>query len=84
MGPHRDSRNTGEGSYVMHWGQPIGEGSLATEHGDRYEKQRVWHDCGDLAQITHWVEPLSSGRNGGPEALVAWGGVGGVSGFAPR
>ena len=58
MGPHRDSRNTGDPpcSYVMHWGQPIGQGALVTENGDRYEKQRVWHNCGDLSKITHWVE----------------------------
>ena len=58
MGPHRESRNTGDPpcSYVMHWGQPIGEGALCTENGDRYEEQRVWHNCGDLSKITHWVE----------------------------
>ena len=48
-------------SYVMHWGQPVGEGALVTENGDRYEEQRVWHNCGDLSKITHWVEPHSSG-----------------------
>ena len=58
MIPHRDGRNTGDPpcSYVMHWGQPIGEGALCTENGDRYEEQRVWHNCGDLSKITHWVE----------------------------
>ena len=61
MGAHRDSRNTGEGSYVMHWGQPVGEGALCTENGDRYEEQRVWHNCGDLSKILHHVEPHYSG-----------------------
>ena len=45
----------------MHWGQPLGEGALCDEHGNRYEGQRVWHNCGDLSQITHWVEPHYSG-----------------------
>ena len=63
MGPHRDSRNTGNPpcSYVMHWGQGEREGALVDEHGNRYEEQRVWHCCGDLSKITHWVEPHSSG-----------------------
>ena len=63
MGPHRDSRNTGDPpcSYVMHWGQPTGEGALCDEHGNCYEEQRVWHNCGDLSKITHWVEPHYSG-----------------------
>ena len=61
MAPHRDARNTGERSYIMHWGSPVGEGALVTEHGGRYEEQRVWHDCGDLTKITHWVEPHFSG-----------------------
>ena len=69
MGAHRDSRNTGEGSYVMHWGQSIGEGALVTEHGDRFEEQGVWHTCGDLSKITHWVEPH---YNGTRYSLVAF------------
>ena len=63
MGPHRDSRNTGDPpcSYIMHWGQPEGEGTLVDELGNRYEEQRIWHNCGDLSKITHWVEPHTSG-----------------------
>ena len=51
MGPHRDSRNTGDPpcSYVMHWGSPEGEGARCDEHGNRYEEPRVWHNCGDLS-----------------------------------
>ena len=40
-------------------------GQKVSEHlavyGDRYEEQRVWHDCGDLSKTTHWVEPHFSG-----------------------
>ena len=43
MGPHRDSRNTGDPpcSYVMHWGSPEGEGALVDELGNRFEEQQA-------------------------------------------
>ena len=61
MGAHRDGRNTGQGSWIAFWGCPEGEGALVTELGQRYLSQNVWHDCGDLSKIIHWVEPHTSG-----------------------
>ena len=60
MGPHKDSRNTGH-SWIAFWGCPPGEGVLCTELGQRYDAQNVWHYCGDLSNITHWVEGHSTG-----------------------
>ena len=34
---------------------------LVPELGQRYEAQNVWHYCGDLSDITHWVLPHYSG-----------------------
>ena len=62
MGPHRDGTNTSSESFVAFWGCPEGEGALVLENGQRFEAQRTMHACGDLSQITHWVEPHSSGK----------------------
>ena len=61
MGPHRDGTNTSAQSFVAFWGCPEGEGALVLENGQRFEAQRTMHACGDLSQITHWVEPHASG-----------------------
>ena len=77
MGPHRDGTNTSSQSFVAFWGCPEGEGALALETGQRFEAQRTMHACGDLSQITHWVEPHTSGTRysvvcfSGPKPRVA-------------
>ena len=60
MGRHKDRHNT-SGSWIAFWGCPVGEGALTTEDGRRYEEQYVFHDCGDLSNVYHQVEPHSSG-----------------------
>ncbi len=59
MGPHRDACNSGN-SFIAFWGDYDG-GALVCEDGRRFTDKEVWHECGDLSQCTHWVEPHSSG-----------------------
>ena len=60
MGPHRDGKNTGH-SWIAFWGCPEGEGALTTEDGRKYEDQYMFHECGDLSNVYHQVEPHYSG-----------------------
>ena len=60
MGRHKDGHNT-SGSWIAFWGCPDGEGALTMEDGRRYEEQYKFHNCGDLSNVYHQVEPHSSG-----------------------